>query len=529
VICPNCRQPNSEQAEACFTCGKALYALVQGAILSSRYVVREPLGRGGMGHVYRAYDRVLEEDVAIKVLRADLMSAHEVQRRFRSEIRLARKVTHANVCRIHEYGEDGGLRFLSMEYVRGVDLKTWLRSGRLTAACAYEIAIQAARGLEAVHAHGIVHRDLKPSNIMVDRQGAVRLMDFGIAKEADTSGLTGSGHLLGTPEYMSPEHAAGAAVDCPSDVYALGCVIFELFVGTPPFRGDTPVATLYFHIHRAAPLAARAGASLPAALQPVLEKALAKKPAARFTAGELAAALGESRAASGVPEGDLATAVAEVKVEEVSPLGPTSTLWPAGASADDARHPWGSSRWWRWGFALTSTAAVAVLVTTGLGPRDAAAPPATGATAIPTATVPATASTQGNPGAGAPRGTAAPAPRPPGSPIPPPRRSPEPAPRESLAARAVPTAPPATVAPARVSPADVGTLSLVIVPAAEVTVDGVSVGTVSRRELLLATGPHALRILHPLYKPLQRKVTIQPRVTQRLVLDLSEKAIPKSP
>src|SRR5262245_54573877 len=198
MICPSCQQTNSEEAEACFTCGKALHALTQGATLDARYVIRQLLGRGGMGYVYRAFDQVLEEDVAIKVIRGELVREPEMSRRFRSEIRLARKVSHRNVCRIHEYGEDGGLCYLSMEFVEGVELKRLLRNGPLPPDQGFEVAIEAAEGLRAVHAHGIIHRDLKPSNIMVDRNGAVRLMDFGIAKEAESeTNLTGSG-LIGT-------------------------------------------------------------------------------------------------------------------------------------------------------------------------------------------------------------------------------------------------------------------------------------------------------------------------------------------
>jgi len=321
MICPSCQQANSEDAEVCFTCGKALHALTQGAVLASRYVIRQSLGKGGMGHVYRAYDRLLEEDVAIKVIRPEFVREPEMARRFRSEIRLARRVSHRNVCRIHEYGEDGSLRFLSMEFVEGVDLKRLLRDGPLPTAQGFEVGIQAAKGLQAVHAHGIVHRDLKPSNIMVDWRGVVRLMDFGIAKEAETdAGLTGSGHLMGTPEYMSPEQAAGGKVGYPSDVYALGCVLFEVFTGEPPFHADTPLSTLRMHVHDSPPVQGSDGRP-PPGLQPVLRKALAKDPAERYTAATLADALREARLKEGVAPEDLSDLVMGVEEGVSLPTG----------------------------------------------------------------------------------------------------------------------------------------------------------------------------------------------------------------
>jgi serine/threonine protein kinase len=238
-------------------------------VLGERYVIHKPLGRGGMGHVYQAHDRILEDDVAIKVIRGDFSRDTELARRFRSEIRLARRISHRNVCRIHEYGEDAGVRYLCMEFVDGVDLKRLLRDDALSAGDAFAVGIQAAEGLEAVHALGIIHRDLKPSNIMIDHRGVVRLMDFGIAKEIESeAGLTGSGHLLGTPEYMSPEQAQGLAVGYSSDVYALGCVIYECFAGRPPFRADTPVNTLYMHVHEIPSFGGATAASIPASVTP---------------------------------------------------------------------------------------------------------------------------------------------------------------------------------------------------------------------------------------------------------------------
>jgi serine/threonine-protein kinase len=273
-------------------------AVGPGTLIAGRYEILEILGKGGMGMVYKAHDRVLDDTVAIKLLRPDVASEPEMARRFRSEIKLARKVRHRNVCGIHEYGEDGGLRYIAMEYIEGVDLRHALtRTGAPLPAEAFEIAIQLAQGLHAIHEAGIIHRDLKTPNIMRDARGHVRLMDFGIAKQAgETPGaaVTALGMIVGTPEYLSPEQARGEKVDFRSDVYALGVVIFEIFTGQVPFPAETPIATIFKHLQDPPPIEE---AALPAPLKKVLHKALAKSPAGRYaTAAELVEALMGARA-----------------------------------------------------------------------------------------------------------------------------------------------------------------------------------------------------------------------------------------
>jgi serine/threonine-protein kinase len=292
----------------CFTCGADLPSaarVVQGTILAERYEVRARLGKGGMGAVFRAWDRVLEEEIALKILLEPAGADTDLAKRFRSEIRLARKVVHPNVCRIYEYGEDKGLRFISMELIEGTDLKRVIGESGLPPAQAYSIALQIAEGLEAIHRLGIVHRDLKTSNVMLDATGRVRLLDFGIAKVvgADvTRGATDTGNIVGTPEYMSPEQARAEKVDTRSDLYSLGVVTYELFSGRPPFRGDTPVSVILKHLHDAPPLEGPAAARLPAAMLPVLARALSKSREARFqTASEFAAAL-QQAALQGSPD-----------------------------------------------------------------------------------------------------------------------------------------------------------------------------------------------------------------------------------
>jgi serine/threonine protein kinase len=297
MTCPSCAAENDPGAEACFTCGRPLLALIRrGTMVAGRYEVVRPIGKGGMGSVYLARDCVFSETVAVKVLRADLSQRPEMIRRFRTELALAQKVKHPNVCRIHSSGEDDGRLYIVMDFVDGVDLKTLLREkGPLPAARAFEVAIQLAEGLQAVHNAGIVHRDVKSLNVMMDARGTPRLMDFDVAKQWDAEAggdATQVGHVLGTPEYMSPEYARGGKVDVRSDVYSLGIVVFELFTGDVPFRGETPVATIMKQIREPAPLQGPKAALLPASMIPVLRKALAKSPDRRHaSARSMAAAL----------------------------------------------------------------------------------------------------------------------------------------------------------------------------------------------------------------------------------------------
>ena len=328
--CANCSAQNDDGRTVCAGCGERLDAFRPGQRIASRYEILGRLGRGGMGAVYRAYDRVLEEEVALKVLHEESANRDDARRRFRTEIKLARKVMHRNVCRIYEYGEEGSHRFISMELVQGSELKR--QAGTMSAARAYSVAIQIADGLEAIHAVGIIHRDLKTSNIMLEPSGTVRLMDFGIAKHVAVEGVqaTATGDIVGTPAYMSPEQARAEKLDFRSDVYALGVVLYELFTGRVPFEADTPIAVILKHIHDAPPLEGPGTEKLPPALVPILARALAKSRAARFqTAAEVGQAL---RAAAGeattLPSGMGATVVAMG--------GPTGPTLPGSAAAQRA-------------------------------------------------------------------------------------------------------------------------------------------------------------------------------------------------
>ncbi len=336
--CARCGAENDDDATACFTCGQQTQQAVRlGEIIDGRWEVRSRLGRGGMGAVYRVYDRKLDEEVALKVLREDVAGQQDAAKRFKDEIKIARRVIHRNVCRIFEYGEERGRLFFSMELVEGTDLKQAIvQAGRLPPERAFAIAIQLADGLEAIHQVGVIHRDLKTSNAMLDAAGTVRLMDFGIAKNvaSEGTGATATGHILGTPAYMSPEQARGEKLDFRSDVYALGIVLYELFTGRVPFEADTPVAVIMKHINEAPPLEGPRATGLPASVLPILGKALAKSRETRYqSAAEMAQALRAAAADSlGRPLDTLPSGPSYG-----GPSGPTAPWDPAAQRA--ARAP----------------------------------------------------------------------------------------------------------------------------------------------------------------------------------------------
>src|SRR5262245_5234484 len=302
MSCPDCGAETTETAETCPDCGRSL-AVPVGTVLAERYEIQSLLGSGGLGRVYRAHDRMLDEEVAVKVLHPEAARSPELSKRFRSEIKLARKVRHRNVCAIHEYGEQGPYRFVAMELVDGVDLHQVIREkGPLVPRDAFEVAIQVVKGLTAIHDAGVLHRDLKTPNIMRDGRGVVRLLDFGIAKLLTPSGtlaVTAVQRVVGTPEYMSPEQIRGDDLDERSDIYALGVVIFEIFTGVLPFQGKSPLDTLLRQVNEPPPLYGEAAARLPTSLVPVLRKALAKDPKDRqASARDLLEGLRDSRRAA---------------------------------------------------------------------------------------------------------------------------------------------------------------------------------------------------------------------------------------
>ena len=308
LVCPACAAPVEHGEEVCLACGRSLSTLAVGSVLANRYELRAVLGKGGMGLVYRAFDRLLEEEVAIKVLRTDHSANPDTVRRFRGEIKLARKVSHPNVCRIHDYGEQGPLGYISMEILTGQDLQKTLKDNPLglPEGEALSAILQIASGLQAIHDVGILHRDLKTANATRDERGVVRLVDFGIAKDLLSQGQTAAGEAFGTPEYMSPEQCRGDALDFRSDVYALGVLAFELFTGELPIKGATPMATLFKQIQESPSFETEPGSRVPRSCVPILKKALAKAAADRYpSAQEFAQALRTAAIADRPVQSDL--------------------------------------------------------------------------------------------------------------------------------------------------------------------------------------------------------------------------------
>ena len=225
---------------------RATYAVLEpGSVLGNRYEILQLLGEGGMGAVYKVRDREVDRLVALKVIRPELAVRPEILQRFKQELILARQVTHKNVIRIFDLGEADGVKFITMDFIEGKDLKSLLQErGKLPPDEAVKIIAQVCRALEAAHSEGVVHRDLKPQNIMVDAQGRVTVMDFGIARSVETPGMTQTGALIGTPEYMSPEQAKGEHADARSDLFTLGIIFYELLTGNTPYRADSAYAML---------------------------------------------------------------------------------------------------------------------------------------------------------------------------------------------------------------------------------------------------------------------------------------------
>ncbi len=266
--------------------------LSEGEVLAERYEVRGLLGVGGMGAVYRVWDRLLEEEVALKVLARTSPAAIE---RFSREVRLGRKVTHPNIVRTHDLGEDDGLHFLTMELVDGRPLDEILRErGALPAEEVVPIAMAIAAGLHAAHDAGVIHRDLKPANVLVTTDGRVRVTDFGIARSADTLERTHeTGAILGTPHYMAPEQVSGQTLDARTDLYALGCILYELLTGAPPFEGTTPMAVVSQRLLHEGPEDPRNRASIPDPLAALIMRCLRREPNERpRSAAVVEAALG---------------------------------------------------------------------------------------------------------------------------------------------------------------------------------------------------------------------------------------------
>src|SRR5581483_5191831 len=254
-----------------------------GTVLGSRYEILRVLGEGGMGAVYQARDRELDRLIALKVIRPELAGNPAILQRFKQELILARHITHKNVVRIYDLGEADGIKFITMEYVDGEDLRTLLKHhGKFSSVEAVRIIEQICRALEAAHAEGVIHRDLKPQNVMRDGQGRIVVMDFGLARSLEEPGMTQTGALVGTLEYMSPEQALGATLDQRSDLFAVGLIFFELLTGRVPYKADTALASLMKRTQERAVPASDIDNSVPKSLSVIVSRCLERDPAHRY-------------------------------------------------------------------------------------------------------------------------------------------------------------------------------------------------------------------------------------------------------
>ena len=311
ITCPHCQAENPSDSKYCRECATALphrapgigsptktietprEELTTGTLFAGRYQIVEELGGGGMGKVYRALDTTVGEEIAVKLIKPEVAADKTTIERFKNELKIARKIVHKSVGRVYDLNEDRGTFYITMEYVRGEDLKAFIRSsGQMAVGTSLRVARQVAEGLAEAHQLGVVHRDLKPSNIMIDRHGNARIMDFGIARLTGAKGITGGNVMIGTPEYMSPEQVEGKEAGFASDIYSLGIVLFEMLTGRPPFEGETALSIAVKQKGEAPPEPRTLNPQVPEDLERVILKCLEKPKDKRYqTAAEFLAAL----------------------------------------------------------------------------------------------------------------------------------------------------------------------------------------------------------------------------------------------
>ena len=288
---------------------------IQGKVLAGRYEVGELLGRGGMAEVYLATDQVLDRPVAFKILGGWLANDATFVERFRREALAAARISHPNLVAVFDAGSEDGVHYIVMEHVAGETLGDLLRKeGRLDPARATRIATDVAEALGVAHAARMVHRDVKPANVMLTPDGRTKLMDLGIARSLDGESITRASSILGTAGYVSPEQARGDPVDHRSDVYSLGCVLYEMLTGRQPFEAADPLAVAYKHVHETPARPTSLEPSIPPALEAVTSRAMEKDPAARFQS-----------------VADMASAL-DVRTAPMTPATATTPLPPVGAT-----------------------------------------------------------------------------------------------------------------------------------------------------------------------------------------------------
>jgi len=305
IKCPRCHFENIDDSRFCSRCATPLLSseqisssptetlqtplsgLSRWSTFANRYEVIEELDRGGMGRIYKVFDRKIEQEVALKLLRPEISTDRETIARFKNELKLARNVSHRNICRMYDLGEEENAYYITMEYIAGENLKSTIRRvEKLTIGKAISIAKQVCEGLTEAHRLGVIHRDLKPGNIMIDSEGNACILDFGIARSLKTKGMTDAGIMIGTPEYMSPEQAEGEEADQRSDIYSLGIILFEMITGSVPFKGETPLSVAMKHKSEEPPDPREINAQIPEDLSRVILRCMEKDKEKRYQSAE---------------------------------------------------------------------------------------------------------------------------------------------------------------------------------------------------------------------------------------------------
>jgi eukaryotic-like serine/threonine-protein kinase len=272
---------------------------VVGETIAGRYELEELVGHGGMSSVYKAHDTLLERNVALKVLHEQYNADEEFVERFKREARSVAQLQHPNIVTVIDRGEEDGRQYIVFEYIDGENLKELVvRQGRLDVREALAIAVEVARALAFAHGHGLVHRDVKPQNVLLNGDGRAKVTDFGIARSVDVEGMTSTGMVLGTSNYIAPEQASGQPVEAHTDVYALGVVLYEILAGELPFPGESFVAVAMKHVHEPPPNLLEKRPEVPIRIAAAVDRALEKNPEERFPtmdafAAELEACLAE--------------------------------------------------------------------------------------------------------------------------------------------------------------------------------------------------------------------------------------------